>query len=138
MRSDAAVIGRGVPNIAKQRGAFEMSATHSTPYEIPETILYRVFGSISLSDMTQKHVPFVTVLCCNVQSLFGRCRNYFVYINILLTVHLNLFILVINLLDAQNLYYNKFISCLKIFRAPCAHRHEVKIYIMQPLVSSHL
>ena len=67
MRSDAAVIGRGVPNIAKQRGAFEMSATHSTPYEIPETILCRVFGSISLSDMTQKHVAIVTVFCCNVQ-----------------------------------------------------------------------
>jgi len=33
-----------------------------------------------------------------------------------------LFILVINQLDAQNLLYNKFISCLYMFRAPCAHR----------------
>jgi len=30
------------------------------------------------------------------------------------------FILVINQLDAQNLFYNKFISCLYMFRAPCA------------------
>ena len=37
------------------------------------------------------------------------------------------FILVINELDAQNLFYNKFISCLYMFRAPCAHRQEVKI-----------
>ena len=37
------------------------------------------------------------------------------------------FILVINQLDAQNLFYNKFISCLYMFRAPCAHRQEVKI-----------
>ena len=33
-----------------------------------------------------------------------------------------LFILVINQLDAQNLFYNKFISCLYMFRALCAHR----------------
>ena len=39
------------------------------------------------------------------------------------------FILVINQLDAQNLSYNKFISCLYMFRAPCAHRQEVKIVL---------
>ena len=37
------------------------------------------------------------------------------------------FILVINQLDTQNLFYNKFISCLYMFRAPCAHRQEVKL-----------
>ena len=37
------------------------------------------------------------------------------------------FILVINQLDAQNLFYNKFISCLYMFRAPCAQRQEVII-----------
>jgi len=31
----------------------------------------------------------------------------------------------INQLDAQNLFYNKLISCLYMFRAPCAHRQEV-------------
>ena len=41
----------------------------------------------------------------------------------------NLFILVINQLDAQNLFFNKFISCLYMFRAPCAHRQEVKIVL---------
>ena len=35
--------------------------------------------------------------------------------------------LVINQLDAQNLFYSKFISCLYMFRAPCANRQEVKI-----------
>ena len=39
------------------------------------------------------------------------------------------FIIVINQLDAQNLFYNKFISCLYMFRAPCAHRQEVKIVL---------
>ena len=39
------------------------------------------------------------------------------------------FILVINQLYAQNLFYNKFISCLYMFRAPCAHRQEVKIVL---------
>ena len=27
------------------------------------------------------------------------------------------------------LFYNKFISCLYMFRAQCAHRHEVKIVL---------
>ena len=40
-----------------------------------------------------------------------------------------IFILVINQLNAQNLFYNKFISCLYMFRAPCAHRQEVKIVL---------
>ena len=39
------------------------------------------------------------------------------------------FILVINQLDAQNLFYNKFISCLYMFRAPCAQRQEAKIVL---------
>jgi len=37
--------------------------------------------------------------------------------DVLLTVHLSAFISVINQLDAQNLFYNKFISCLYMFRA---------------------
>ena len=49
--------------------------------------------------------------------------------DVLLTVHLSIFILVINQLDAQNLFYNKFISCLYMFRGPCAHRQEVKIVL---------
>ena len=44
--------------------------------------------------------------------------------------------LIINQLDAQNLFYNKFISCLYMFRAPRVHRQEVKNCITQPLVSS--
>ena len=40
-----------------------------------------------------------------------------------------IFILVINQLDAQNLFYNKFISCLYMFRAPCSHRQGVKIVL---------
>jgi len=40
------------------------------------------------------------------------------------------FILVINQLDAQNfLFYKKFISCLYMFRAPCAHHQEIKIVL---------
>ena len=31
--------------------------------------------------------------------------------------------------DAQNVFYSKFISCLYMFRAPCAHRQEVKIVL---------
>ena len=47
----------------------------------------------------------------------------------LLIVHLSIFILVINQLDAQNLFYNKFIWCLYMFWPPCAHCQEVKIVL---------
>ena len=47
------------------------------------------------------------------------------YFDVLLTVHLNI-ILVINQLDAQILFYNKFIRCLYMFRALCAHHQVVK------------
>ena len=40
-----------------------------------------------------------------------------------------MFILVINKIDAQNLFYNKFISCQYMFRAPYARRQEVKIVL---------
>ena len=40
-----------------------------------------------------------------------------------------LFILVIRQLDAHNLFYNKFILCLYMFRAPRTHRQEVKIVL---------
>ena len=44
-------------------------------------------------------------------------------------MHLSIFILVINQLDAQNLFYNNFILFLYMFRAPCARRQEVKIIL---------
>ena len=79
-------------------------------------------------------VRFNTNLCYS-ELLFIMYLSFDVYIlplqifnfGVLLTVHLNIFILVINQLDALNLFYNKFILCLYIFRAPCAHRQEVKI-----------
>jgi len=51
------------------------------------------------------------------------------HFDVLLTVHISIFILVINQLDAQNLFFNTFISCLYMFRAPCAHRQMVKIVL---------
>jgi len=67
------------------------------------------------------------IVSLTIHELAGILRNtkaYFFYV--LLTVHLSIFILVINQLDAQILFYNKFISCLYMFRAPCAHHQEVK------------
>ena len=56
-------------------------------------------------------------------------KKYSSSFDVFLTVHLSIFILVIKQLDAQNLFYNKFISCPYMFRAPCAHRQEVKIVL---------
>jgi len=55
--------------------------------------------------------------------------NKYECFDVLLTVHLSIFTLVINQLDAQNSLYNKFISRLYMSRAPCAHRQEVKIVL---------
>jgi len=52
--------------------------------------------------------------------------KYFTGSDVLLTVHLSIFILLIIQLDAQNLFNNKFISYLYMFRAPCTHRQKVK------------
>jgi len=62
----------------------------------------------------------------NVQCLYQNMNQYF---DILLTLHLSIFILVINQPDAQNLFYNMFISCLYMFRTLCAHRQEDKIVL---------
>jgi len=51
------------------------------------------------------------------------------YFTLGVTVLVFFLILVIKQLDAQNLLYNKFISCLYMFRAPCAHHQEVKIVL---------
>ena len=66
---------------------------------------------------------------CSVNLGLREVRRIITYFDVLLTVHLSMFILVINQLEAQNLFYNKFISCLYMFRAPCAHRQEVKILL---------
>ena len=69
--------------------------------------------------LTRKDMHQVKVQHCIVFASYSRCqhgRGFF-------------FILVINQPDAQNLFYNKFISCLYMFRAPCAHRQEVKIVL---------
>ena len=55
-------------------------------------------------------------------------KLFFFFFYVLLTVHLSIFILVVNQLHAQNLFYNKFISCVYMFRAPCTHRQEAKLY----------
>jgi len=48
--------------------------------------------------------------------------------DVLLTVHLSIN-LAINQINAQNLFYNKFIIRLYMFRALCAHHQEVKIVL---------
>jgi len=48
--------------------------------------------------------------------------------HVLLTVHLSI-ILVITDLMHKILFYNKFIICLYMFRALCAHLQEIKIVL---------
>ena len=76
------------------------------------SMLVPVYIPHSITD--QKMVIFIKVVP----------RFFFYYV--LLTVHLSIFILVINQLDAQNLFYNKFIF-LPVHGG--ADRQEVKIVL---------
>ena len=75
----------------------------------------------------RKQLKFHCTVISTKIKLYTTFTRLFFYV--LLTVHLSIFILIINQLDAQNLFYSKLISCLYMFRAPCAHRHEVKIVL---------
>jgi len=55
-----------------------------------------------------------------------KIHEFFFYV--LLNVHLSISILVGNQLDAQNLFYNKFISCLYMFRANVLIVRKSKFY----------
>ena len=49
------------------------------------------------------------------------------FFDVLLTVHLSIFISVFNQLDAQNLFHNKFYFMPLHVSSTCAHHQEVKI-----------
>jgi len=80
-------------------------------------------------------------------SLIRYCFSYcyyalfltvFIYFYVLLTVHLTILILVINQLDAQNLFQNKFYFMpLHVSSTMCSSSGGQNC-ITQPLVSSHL
>ena len=54
-------------------------------------------------------------------------KQYHVLLNVLLSMHLSIF-LVINQLDAQNPFYNKFFVCFYMFRALFSHHQGSKLY----------
>jgi len=84
------------------------------------------YGAISQRErLSLLHFSYISAV---MPTLKIRTNVYW-SVDILLTMHLSIFILVIIQLDAQNLFNIKFISCLYVFRAPCAHRQEVKIVL---------
>ena len=60
---------------------------------------------------------------CFFDSIWDK-KNFF---DVLLTVHLSIFISVFNQLDAQNLFHNKFHFMPLHVSSNCAHHQEVKI-----------
>jgi len=81
--------------------------------------------------IVSKLVPFI-------EEYFIVLQTKFTVFDFLLTLHLNIFILVINQLDAQ-----KFCFTTSLFHASTCFEHMYsssggQISIIQPLVSSHL
>ena len=124
---------------------FPLSASHITrrsrrSRSLAGVSLQRCDSWSAAQTHTHTHTQYTYVSLNNGDTFWEmrRCPNVIectytnldsTHFDILLTVHLSIFILVINQLDAQNLFYNRFISCLYMFRAPCAHRQEVKIVL---------
>jgi len=69
------------------------------------------------------------------------CNNFTMqlifYFDILLTVHLSIFISVINQLAAQNLFHNKFYFMPLHVSSTCAHRQEVKLHYTASGIITH-
>ena len=63
----------------------------------------------------------------NISDKFYRESKHESYFDVLLTVHLSVFISVFNQLDAQNLFHNKFYFMPLHVSSTCSHHQEVKI-----------
>ena len=92
-------------------------------------ILFNLISFINILSLAVVIHWCIVWTTCAIMYCWYEKHIWCVFFYVLLTVHLSIFILVTNQLDAQNLSYNKFISCFYMFRAPCAHRQEVKIVL---------
>jgi len=59
--------------------------------------------------------------------IVSKVEPFFFFVDVLLTVHLSIFISVINQLEAQNLFHNKFYFIPLHVSSTRAHHQEVKI-----------
>ena len=70
--------------------------------------------------VTLRRVP-VTIIAMEKKT------KYCIFFDVLLTVHLSIFISLFNQLDAQNLFHNKFYFMPLHVSSTCAYHQEVKI-----------
>ena len=99
--------------------SISVDRTVGFPSKLPYSVLWKSSPGFESKDFLP-YISFSTV------SHYTAISNF----DVLLTVHLSIFILVINQLDAQNFCFTiSFISCLYMFRAPCSHHKEVKIVL---------
>jgi hypothetical protein len=89
------------------------------------TLCHTITADIKHYQHSVQYLQLQTGTCNFVDPMTRHCVNHGPHFK---NLHYE-FILVINQLDVQNLFYNKFISCLYMFRAPCPHRQKVKIVL---------
>jgi len=80
-----------------------------------------LFHADGRTDVTKIRVAFVNF--ANACRNHSRARNT-IFFDVLLTVHLSIFISVINQLDAQNLFHNKFYFMPLHVSSTCAYHQE--------------
>ena len=103
-----------------------MKAIHSCKKEKIQTSKVHFCEKFIVRQMQDRHGTWIWT-----SQVTGAKRKHIfcIVLNRRISSMQGIFILVINQLDAQNLFYNEFISCLYMFRAPWAHRQEVKIVL---------
>ena len=97
-------------------------ARHSCEFRYPRN-LKCLIRQILIAIKQKRNLSY-----CRNDNLFKKVLTFSVYYPTALTVIQKLF-LAINQLNAQNLFYNTFITCLYMFRALCAHHQEVNIVL---------
>jgi len=84
-------------------------------------LLYDIRFTVEVEFITLRYNQFIK------KTIAGSLKNDSPNFDVLLTVHLSIFISVFNQLDAQNLFHNKFYFMPLHVSSVCAHHQEVKI-----------
>jgi len=102
-------------------------------YEKCSSVLHVTSFSSALREVEECHLHYNYKVCFGCTSIFSTPVHHTgLYIDmtnfdVLLTVHLSIFISVFNKLDAQNLFHNKFYFMPLHVSSTCAQHQEVKI-----------
>ena len=90
--------------------------------------MYSKFRLQGTYPTSRQHIQIIMCVCLQQHESCVSADIFTGKFFVLLTVNFSIFIPVINQLDAQNLFHNKFISCLYMFRVAVLIIRRSKLY----------